>query len=142
MIYNGGISLNIFPVDDEPSVQILALGIRNGVRSSPDIVCDNVTSMDEFPEDFFTSKQNPIWNFKWPKYLKSIILFTDEQRLNGAIVLHILAAIYFFTLLAVVCNDYFLPSVECICDDLLIPKVHIHCHAIFLKLNENNRIFP
>lgn len=37
--------------------------------------------------------------------------------------MHVLGAIYFFTLLAVVCNDYFLPSVECICEDLRIPKV-------------------
>lgn len=50
-------------------------------------------------------------------------IFTDEQRLHGAIIFHIIAAIYFFTLLAVVCNDYFLPSVECICDDLAIPEV-------------------
>lgn len=61
---------------------------------------DEPSSMDEFPED----------------------LFTDEQRLNGAIIFHIIGAIYFFTLLAVVCNDYFLPSVECICEDLAIPQ--------------------
>lgn len=50
-------------------------------------------------------------------------IFADEQRSHGAIIFHIIAAIYFFTLLAVVCNDYFLPSVECICDDLAIPEV-------------------
>lgn len=49
-------------------------------------------------------------------------IFTNEQRLNGFVVLHLLGAIYFFTLLAVVCNDYFLPSVECICNDLNISK--------------------
>lgn len=37
--------------------------------------------------------------------------------------MHFLGAVYFFTLLAVVCNDYFLPSVEFICEDLRIPKV-------------------
>lgn len=47
---------------------------------------------------------------------------TDEERTHGAVLLHIFAAIYFFTLLAVVCNDYFLPSVECICEDLNISK--------------------
>lgn len=45
---------------------------------------------------------------------------TGEQRKNGAIILHIFAAFYFFTLLAVVCNDYFLPTIECICEDLKI----------------------
>lgn len=51
------------------------------------------------------------------------LTFTDNQRKNGALVIHLLAAIYFFTLLAVVCSDYFLPSVECVCEDLNIPKV-------------------
>lgn len=50
-------------------------------------------------------------------------IFLDTQRTHGAILLHILGAAYFFTLLAVVCNDYFLPSVECICEDLNISKV-------------------
>ncbi|GLG94207.1 uncharacterized protein GBIM_01466, partial [Gryllus bimaculatus] len=45
-------------------------------------------------------------------------LFTHDQRLHGAIVLHFLCALYCFVLLAYVCNDYFLPSVECICVDL------------------------
>lgn len=39
--------------------------------------------------------------------------------------LHIFAAFYFFTLLAVVCNDYFLPTVECICEDLKITPVSV-----------------
>lgn len=50
-------------------------------------------------------------------------LFAEEQRLNGAIILHMLGAFYFFTLLAVVCNDYFLPTIECICEDLKISPV-------------------
>lgn len=61
----------------------------------------NRTPLDDFPED----------------------LFTSQQRMDGAIVFHILGAIYFFVLLAVICNDYFLPSVECVCEDLNIPKV-------------------
>lgn len=48
---------------------------------------------------------------------------TEEQRQKGAVLLHLLGAIYFFTLLAVVCNDYFLPAVECICEDLQISEV-------------------
>lgn len=46
----------------------------------------------------------------------------DDQRKNGAIILHLVAAIYFFTLLALVCDEYFLPSVECVCEDLNISK--------------------
>lgn len=36
--------------------------------------------------------------------------------------MHIFGAVYFFTLLAVVCNDFFLPTVECICEDLHLSK--------------------
>lgn len=50
-------------------------------------------------------------------------VISDDQRRDGAIIFHIFGAIYFFVLLAVVCNDYFLPSVECVCEDLNISKV-------------------
>lgn len=60
------------------------------------VVCVLTTSMDDLPPD----------------------LFSKTERLNGAILLHFLAAIYFFTILAYVCSEYFLPSVEYICEDL------------------------
>ncbi|XP_055630226.1 sodium/potassium/calcium exchanger 3-like isoform X2 [Toxorhynchites rutilus septentrionalis] len=60
------------------------------------MVCVISTSMDDLPPD----------------------IFTKTQRLQGAIVLHFFAAIYFFTILAYICSEYFLPSVECICEDL------------------------
>ncbi|XP_034662424.1 sodium/potassium/calcium exchanger 3 isoform X2 [Drosophila subobscura] len=49
-------------------------------------------------------------------------LFTVEQLRQGWVVLHVFAAIYFFILLAIICNDYFLPTVECICEDLHLSK--------------------
>uniref|UniRef100_A0A182Q6T2 Sodium/calcium exchanger membrane region domain-containing protein n=1 Tax=Anopheles farauti TaxID=69004 RepID=A0A182Q6T2_9DIPT len=64
--------------------------------SSSPTICIVTTSLDDLPPD----------------------LFTEEERLAGAIVLHFLAAIYFFMLLAYVCSEYFLPSVECLCEDL------------------------
>ncbi|XP_062559881.1 sodium/potassium/calcium exchanger 4-like [Armigeres subalbatus] len=60
------------------------------------IVCVHTTSMDDLPPD----------------------VFTKNERLRGAVILHFLAAIYFFTILAYVCSEYFLPSVEYICEDL------------------------
>jgi sodium/potassium/calcium exchanger 5 len=51
------------------------------------------SSVDDFPDD----------------------LFDLHQRNNGAIIFHLLLALYCFTMLAIVCNDYFLPSVDCIC---------------------------
>ncbi|XP_075156034.1 sodium/potassium/calcium exchanger 5 isoform X1 [Haematobia irritans] len=48
--------------------------------------------------------------------------FTEEQLRQGWVVLHVIGAIYFFILLAIICNDYFLPTVECICEDLNLSK--------------------
>ncbi|KAK9500197.1 hypothetical protein O3M35_001501 [Rhynocoris fuscipes] len=52
--------------------------------------------MDDFPRDFFT----------------------EEQRAAGAVVLHIIASLYLFLALALVCDKYFVPAVERICKAL------------------------
>lgn len=54
--------------------------------------------------------------------MSSCFNIADDQRKNGAIILHLVAAVYFFTLLALVCDEYFLPSVECVCEDFNISK--------------------
>ncbi|KAG4079689.1 hypothetical protein HA402_009075 [Bradysia odoriphaga] len=61
-------------------------------------ICREDSSMDEFPDD----------------------LFTQEQRMNGAIVLHFIGVIYFFTFTGMLINYYYLPSVQGICDALNI----------------------
>lgn len=61
-------------------------------------------------------------------------MISDEERRSGAIVFHIFGAIYFFVLLAVVCNDYFLPSVECVCEDLNISKVNFNRYRYYINL--------
>lgn len=61
-----------------------------------ELFCEGGSAMEELPDD----------------------VFTQEQRLQGAIVLHFIGAIYFFTFLAYVVGEYFLPAVECICEDL------------------------
>ncbi|XP_035904355.1 sodium/potassium/calcium exchanger 4-like [Anopheles stephensi] len=71
---------------------------QNG--SSSPTICIVTSSLDDLPPD----------------------LFSEEQRLQGAIVLHFVAAIYFFMLLAYVCSEYFLPSVECLCEDLKLSQ--------------------
>ncbi|KDR16218.1 sodium/potassium/calcium exchanger 4 isoform X2 [Zootermopsis nevadensis] len=45
-------------------------------------------------------------------------LFTEEQRQDGAVVLHVIASLYLFVALAVVCDKYFVPAVERICQAL------------------------
>jgi len=42
-------------------------------------------------------------------------LFTETQRQDGAVVLHVIVSLYLFFALAVVCDKYFVPAVERIC---------------------------
>lgn len=41
-------------------------------------------------------------------------LFTQEQRRNGAIILHILGVVYMFVALAIVCDEFFVPALDVI----------------------------
>lgn len=45
-------------------------------------------------------------------------LFTEQQRKQGAIILHILGVIYMFIALAVVCDEFFIPALEVITEKL------------------------
>ncbi|XP_040905113.1 sodium/potassium/calcium exchanger 3-like [Toxotes jaculatrix] len=44
--------------------------------------------------------------------------FTNQERAEGAVGLHVLCAVYMFYALALVCDDYFVPSLEKICERL------------------------
>ena len=56
----------------------------------------NPPAIDEFPPDFFT----------------------QEQRTNGGIIVHILIATYLIFALGAICDDFFVPVLEKICDKL------------------------
>ncbi|XP_021259579.1 sodium/potassium/calcium exchanger 4 isoform X2 [Numida meleagris] len=45
-------------------------------------------------------------------------IFTNKERQQGGILLHIIAALYMFYALAIVCDDFFVPSLEKICERL------------------------
>uniref|UniRef100_A0A8C1G501 Solute carrier family 24 member 3 n=1 Tax=Cyprinus carpio TaxID=7962 RepID=A0A8C1G501_CYPCA len=45
-------------------------------------------------------------------------IFTNQERMEGAVALHVLCAMYMFYALALVCDDYFVPSLEKICERL------------------------
>ncbi|XP_052429240.1 sodium/potassium/calcium exchanger 3 [Carassius gibelio] len=45
-------------------------------------------------------------------------IFTNQERMDGAVALHVLCAMYMFYALALVCDDYFVPSLEKICERL------------------------
>ncbi|KAM4619902.1 sodium/potassium/calcium exchanger 3 [Polymixia lowei] len=49
-------------------------------------------------------------------------VFTKEQRKKGAVLLHVLCAIYMFYALAIVCDDYFVPSLEKISENLQLSE--------------------
>uniref|UniRef100_A0A2K6U8R8 Solute carrier family 24 member 3 n=1 Tax=Saimiri boliviensis boliviensis TaxID=39432 RepID=A0A2K6U8R8_SAIBB len=62
---------------------------------------------------------------KWSEWVDTYALhefpndiFTNEDRRQGAVVLHVLCAIYMFYALAIVCDDFFVPSLEKICERL------------------------
>ncbi|KAM4621822.1 sodium/potassium/calcium exchanger 3-like [Polymixia lowei] len=59
-----------------------------------------VTAIHEFPQDIFTLK----------------------QRRQGAVLLHVLCAIYMFHALAIVCDVYFVPSLEKISENLQLSE--------------------
>ncbi|KAM9148383.1 sodium/potassium/calcium exchanger 4 [Pangshura tecta] len=45
-------------------------------------------------------------------------VFTNKDRQEGAVLLHIIGALYMFYALAIVCDDFFVPSLEKICEKL------------------------
>ncbi|XP_028839763.1 sodium/potassium/calcium exchanger 3 [Denticeps clupeoides] len=49
-------------------------------------------------------------------------IFSKEQRRRGAVLLHVLCAIYMFYALAIVCDDYFVPSLEKISENLQLSE--------------------
>lgn len=49
-------------------------------------------------------------------------LFTDEELKSGAFLIHLLAALYMFAALAVVCDDYFVPALERISEELQLSE--------------------
>ncbi|XP_069545939.1 sodium/potassium/calcium exchanger 3 isoform X1 [Brachyistius frenatus] len=44
--------------------------------------------------------------------------FTNQERTEGAVGLHVLCAVYMFYALALVCDDYFVPCLEKLCERL------------------------
>ncbi|XP_066924212.1 sodium/potassium/calcium exchanger 4-like isoform X2 [Clytia hemisphaerica] len=72
------------------------LQVANGSSSANETEKCTEPSVKEFPSD----------------------LFTQQQRRYGAVILHILMAIYMFAALAFVCDDYFISALDKICQRL------------------------
>jgi len=43
-------------------------------------------------------------------------LFTQQERRNGAILVHFIGSLYIFYAIAFLCDDFFVPSIETICE--------------------------
>uniref|UniRef100_A0A8C4HTE8 Sodium/calcium exchanger membrane region domain-containing protein n=1 Tax=Dicentrarchus labrax TaxID=13489 RepID=A0A8C4HTE8_DICLA len=63
-------------------------------------VCVFSAAIHEFPRDYFT----------------------NQERVDGAVGLHVLCAVYMFYALALVCDDYFVPSLEKLCERLQLSE--------------------
>ncbi|XP_063731076.1 sodium/potassium/calcium exchanger 3 [Eleginops maclovinus] len=48
--------------------------------------------------------------------------FTNQERVDGAVGLHVLCAVYMFYALALVCDDYFVPCLEKLCERLQLSE--------------------
>lgn len=101
--------------------------IENVKNGSPTWCANFHSSIDEFPRDFFT----------------------EEQRLHGAVIVHLILSFYGFLFITFVCQDYFLPSVLYICIDLgLSPDVaarlsgHLHAPPVRVPIIHNIIIIP
>lgn len=94
------------------------LGIESSIDSfnnNGSVTCKKAhSSIDEFPPDFFT----------------------EEQRRDGAVVVHIFVAFYGFIFITLICHDYFLPSVFCIC--LGMNATDVFMPAKFVLLDSSN----
>ncbi|XP_037935584.1 sodium/potassium/calcium exchanger 3-like [Teleopsis dalmanni] len=97
-----------------PSIQGVDLTAQNNtnVQFEVDGAYIRIERIQDVCND--NKEESPLEEF--PEY------FSIEQLRQGWVCLHVFAAIYFFVLLAIICNDYFLPTVECICDDLHLSK--------------------
>ncbi|XP_052415902.1 sodium/potassium/calcium exchanger 3-like [Carassius gibelio] len=83
-----------WPETDFPRRRVLQYGVENQTLDTPR------AAIHEFPED----------------------IFTKEQRKRGAVLLHVLCAVYMFYALAIVCDDYFVPSLEKISENLQLSE--------------------
>ncbi|KAI0229304.1 Sodium/potassium/calcium exchanger 3 [Lamellibrachia satsuma] len=89
----------------------ISLGLENVISSA----CNsNDTSRAWRQTDFVVSQRRPAAAFEeFPPDA-----FTNAERHQGALVLHVLLAVYMFTALAVVCDLYFVSSLDKICEKL------------------------
>ncbi|XP_070818916.1 sodium/potassium/calcium exchanger 3 isoform X1 [Chaetodon trifascialis] len=85
-----------------PTVDHDILSKREIIQQKDDNLTDGISTsaVVDFPED----------------------IFTLEQKRHGAVLLHVLCAIYMFHALAIVCDVYFVPSLEKVSENLQLSQ--------------------
>ncbi|CAL9706987.1 unnamed protein product [Knipowitschia caucasica] len=73
---------------------------------------DVIWTKRELHQEKDASNKTPMGTSKSPLTEFPDDVFTLEQRRHGAVILHVLCAIYMFHALAIVCDIYFVPSLE------------------------------
>lgn len=93
------ITLNLIKLSNEyPSIlNNSTLKFKSFINLPQECIPDH-QALDDFPHDFFT----------------------EEERLNGYIIFHILLSVYIFILLTIICEYYFVPSLNYISKTLNI----------------------
>ncbi|XP_011478326.1 sodium/potassium/calcium exchanger 3 isoform X2 [Oryzias latipes] len=88
-------------ITDSGEAQLISLSKRELIQQE-DNQTDSKTrcAINEFPED----------------------IFTLDQRRQGAVLLHVLCAMYMFYALAIVCDVYFVPSLEKVSENLQLSQ--------------------
>ncbi|CAL8124574.1 unnamed protein product [Orchesella dallaii] len=49
-------------------------------------------------------------------------IFSQEERRHGFVMVHVVASIYIFYCLAILCDEYLVPSIDCICEEFHVPN--------------------
>lgn len=98
------------------------LGFATDVMASQHLLGPVVDSM---PQDYSTSDQGASRHLLYmpnctPRAVEQFPrdIFSQQERKDGAIVLHVLAVVYMFLALSIVCDSYFVPALEVLCDML------------------------
>ncbi|XP_062603275.1 sodium/potassium/calcium exchanger 3-like [Saccostrea cucullata] len=78
---------------------------------------DAFSEADSWESKVATRKLSSLTNCT-PRAIKQFPagLFSQKQRAGGAVIIHILVAVYMFAAFAYICDDYFVPSLEIMCD--------------------------
>ncbi|XP_067099217.1 sodium/potassium/calcium exchanger 4a [Osmerus mordax] len=90
----------------------LVLDTGRSLAGTPDLLGRRLMAVDDDNDTLAKNCTEPAVH-EFPEDM-----FTNRQRTQGAVLIHIFAALYMFLALAIVCDDYFVMSLDKICEKL------------------------